>query len=123
MIVLPRAPVQSLSSIGYYDSNGTLQTLSASQYTVTWRASQGESLPPTASTWPTTRTRTNAVIVTYIAGWTTAALVPANVKHLIKLWISHFYENREPVNIGNIVNEIPLSLSTLTTSCKWTSNI
>jgi hypothetical protein len=63
------------------------------------------------------------VIVTYIAGWTTAALVPANVKHLIKLWISHFYENREPVNIGNIVNEIPLSLSTLTTSCKWTSNI
>lgn len=34
--------------------------------------------------------------------------VPAGLKHALKLYTGHLYENRETVNIGNIVSEIPM---------------
>jgi len=48
-------------------------------------------------------------------------MVPENLKLAIKLLVSHWYENREPVNIGNIVNEISLTVNSLLSaeSVRW----
>jgi uncharacterized phage protein (predicted DNA packaging) len=34
--------------------------------------------------------------------------IPAALVHALKMYVTHLYENREPVNIGNITSEIPL---------------
>ncbi|MFG1349659.1 head-tail connector protein [Xanthobacter autotrophicus] len=37
-----------------------------------------------------------------------AGTIPAGLVHALKLYAGHLYENRETVNIGNIVSEIPM---------------
>ncbi|MFG1282278.1 head-tail connector protein [Xanthobacter autotrophicus] len=37
-----------------------------------------------------------------------AGTIPAGFVHALKLYVGHLYENRETVNIGNIVSEIPM---------------
>ncbi|AKJ41549.1 head-tail connector protein [Pragia fontium] len=36
-------------------------------------------------------------------------VITDDIKLAIMMIVGHWYENREPVNLGNIVNEIPLS--------------
>lgn len=42
-----------------------------------------------------------------------ASAVPARIKHAMLLIISNYYELREPVNVGNIVNKLPLGIEWL----------
>jgi len=51
--------------------------------------------------------------VTFTSGYGGAAEVPAPIKHAMLVAIGHWYENREAVNIGNIVNTLPLSFADL----------
>ncbi len=36
-------------------------------------------------------------------------IITDDIKLAIMMMVGHWYENREPVNIGNIVNEVPFS--------------
>lgn len=64
--------------------------------------------------WPSTTLRTmNPVQVTYVAGYGLAASVPPHLVQLIKLLVSHWYENREPVVVGSITASIPLAVDSL----------
>ena len=64
---------------------------------------------------------TTTLVVSYVdsTGGTTAATsqsvaaVPETDKHVIALLVSHWFENREPVNVGNIVNQVPYTVETL----------
>ena len=40
-------------------------------------------------------------------------VIPQDLKHAVLFLLAHFYENREPVNIGNIVNPIPMTVEAL----------
>ncbi|MGH3850697.1 MAG: head-tail connector protein [Pseudonocardiaceae bacterium] len=40
-------------------------------------------------------------------------VIPQDLKHALLFVLAHFYENREPVNIGNIVNPLPLTVEAL----------
>lgn len=96
-IVLPRAPLQSVTSIQYYDTNDTLQTYSSSNYEVDIYSTPGKvRLISTATGWPSTYDKPNAVIVTYIAGYGSAASsVPKPIRQAIKLLAAFYYGNRE----------------------------
>jgi hypothetical protein len=56
-----------------------------------------------------------AVRVQYVCG----ATAPAILKQAVLFLAAHWYEQRLPVNIGNIVNEIPHSLA----SILWSNRI
>ena len=118
-IVLPNPPLISVSSITYLDIDGTSQTLSSSVYTVdTYREPSGIVLAY-AQSWPSTRDQINAVTITYTAGYGGSSdTVPASIKHAIKILISHWYENREPVITGSIIQEVPLSVDAILTPFK-----
>ena len=45
--------------------------------------------------WPITRAIHNAVVVTFVAGYTSPSAVPETVKQEVLYWVSHFYERRE----------------------------
>ena len=97
---LPRSPLQSVSSIQYYDQAGTLQTLDPSAYLVDSFSEPARITPAPATTWPATQNRANAVLITFVAGYgSTGAAVPTGILHWILLMAATLYENREMVAV------------------------
>lgn len=111
---LPFGPVQSITSIQYFDFDGVLQTVPDTDYILYEDSlSPYVCLAPGAS-WPgSLQTRANAVQVLFVAGYADAAAVPLPIKQAILLLVGHWYENREAVNIGNITSELPLAVASL----------
>jgi len=112
-IVVPRPRLQSVESITYVDESGVTQALSASKYLVDSKSEPGRITPAYGETWPTTREQANAVTVRFTAGYGAAAAVPDAIKTAIKLLVAHWYEHREQVNVGNIVNTMPFAVESL----------
>lgn len=106
-IALERPPLQSVTSVKYHDTDGVQQTLDASAYTVHTSAQLGLVAPVPGTSWPATQARIEAVEVAFVAGYGAAAAVPQEIKQWMLLQIGHWYANRESVNVGNIVNEMP----------------
>jgi len=113
-IELPIAPLQSVESFRYANSAGALVDVDADDYTVDTDASPGRIVRAFSTAWPAARVQRNAVVITFRAGFGDApASVPSSITAGMKLLIGHWYENREAVNIGNIVNTIPMSVDAL----------
>jgi uncharacterized phiE125 gp8 family phage protein len=118
LIRLPLPPLQSISSVNYVDVNGVTPTLwAASNYIVDAPegdyAQRGRITLAYGEVWPVTRDIANAVTIEFIAGYGAAAAVPQGIKQAMLLMIGHWYANRESVNVGNIVNEVPQSANAL----------
>ena len=85
--------------IEYYDTDGSLQTFAASNYTVT-----GKTVPPRIflakdSSWPSTATDRPGVRIHFNAGYTlaTGMATPKPIIQAMLLIIGHLYENRQDV--------------------------
>jgi uncharacterized phiE125 gp8 family phage protein len=93
--------VSPVTSIKYYDTGGVEQTLAADQYQVDYATEPGRIMPAYNCSWPSIRSVLNAVTLTYVAGYSAAiddtSDVPADIKHAIKLLLTHYYENRSAV--------------------------
>jgi len=109
VIYLPKSPVQSVTSITYVDENGTTQTLASDQYRTDFVSEPARITPAYDVTWPTVRSVTNAVTVTYVAGYGAAADVPAGIKNWMLIRIKHYWDNRSAVVTGNSIEEFPRS--------------
>ena len=94
---LTRVPAQSITSVKYYDTTGTQQTLSNTLYALDAADDFGFAhiSPVYAGVWPDTRDQINAVAVRYVAGYADAASVPQSIKNWILLMVSTMYANRE----------------------------
>jgi len=114
-IILPRSPLSSVTSVTYTDAAGATQTLSASLYHVYSVNGVGRVVLKSTESWPATvGTGALDVTVNFVAGYgATAASVPVALDHAVLLQATHMYENRTSVNIGNIVNEIPMTVQRL----------
>ena len=119
-LTLPLPPVSSITSVTYVDTNGTTQTWSSSLYRTSLPAGPFAAAatiePAYGESYPGTRDVSDAVIVRFVCGYgTTAATVPASLRLATKLLVSHWYDaGRAPVNIGNIVTTVPLTIDALT---------
>lgn len=100
--VLPMAgPLQSVSSVKYYDINGTLQTLGPSTYVVDTASVPGRVLLATGQSWPSLQCRESwRIEVTYVVGHTTTASIPHGYKAGTRLMVDHLWENRGAVQVG-----------------------
>jgi len=112
-ILLPRPPLQSVTSIQYVDSLGATQTFASSEYAVDTASDPGRIYLDLDATWPTTRGQYNDVTITYVAGWTSAAAVPQSIRHAILMLIAYWYDYPTEIITGTIVNRIPWSAETL----------
>lgn len=100
-------PVQSITSITYFDANNVSQTVSASIYRLlTDRVGPYVALKPAipANSWPFAYySREDAVSITYVTGMATLAKdVPAPIRAAILMLLGSLYENREEVVLGNM---------------------
>jgi len=114
MIILPFAPLQSVTSIAYTDTAGSAQTLASSQYTVDTQRKPGRVFEAYSVSWPSTRYIRQAITVTYVAGYgASGASVPEPIKLAIKQLVLHWYDQRAPVIVGTISKEIELAVKSL----------
>ena len=91
------SPVDSITSIKYYDADNALQTLSESVYELGVKHGIGIVRLAYDQTWPTLLGHTaDDVIVTYKVGWgPTPSDVPRGIRRWIKARAAWLYENRD----------------------------
>lgn len=111
-IRLPRPPLQSVTHIKYYSTTDVEAVYGSINYFVDTSNQQGGRISLTeGSAWPSDGLRyANAIVTRFVAGYTT---VPFDLKHAIKMLVAHWFENREAINVGNIVSELPLGFNDL----------
>ncbi len=112
-ICLPRSPAIAISSITYVDTDGATQTWSSAEYALDVKSRPSRLYLAYNSTYPSTRPISNAVTITYTAGYgASASSVPADLIHAMKLLITHWYENRESSTPGSLT-DIPFGVKAL----------
>lgn len=113
-------PAGSITSITYFDTDDASQTVSSSNYRLLASANAGALLEFDEDfTEPATSNRSDAVTITYGAGYTTASSVPAAAKHAIKLLVGHWFEHAEAVMVGGSPASLPLGVDALLESISW----
>lgn len=111
VFAVPRPPLQSVTSIKYIDTGGTLQTLSTDVYEVGTTSSPGVIALKYQQSWPSTRGVINAVSIIFVAGYGDAATdVPTPLVRGIKLMVGHYNEQREATSAFRRVDVIPLGV-------------
>lgn len=110
VLKLPRPPLQSVTSVKYKDSNGEEYTWT--DYVVDERSEPG--VVVLKSTPSVGLFESGAIAVRFVAGYGAAATaVPNAFVQGVLLTVAHWYENREAVNVGSSVNEIPFGVQPL----------
>lgn len=97
-IKLPFGNLQSVTHIKYTDSDGDETTMTVTtEYIVEANGeSCGRIVLPYSETWPSfTAYSSNPIVIRFVAGWTTAALVPYKIKAACLLIAADLYTNRE----------------------------
>jgi uncharacterized phiE125 gp8 family phage protein len=117
-VSIPHAPLQSITSIKYYDTNNAQQTLASSNYHVL-AGSPGRIDLIETFTLPTTYDRPDAVTIRFVAGYGAPTVVPANVKAAMKLLVGAWYEHREAIVLGQTPSAVPMSVDLLLASESW----
>lgn len=97
---LSEAPVTSVSSVAYVDTDGTTQTLSTDVYELRADGLETSIALKYEQTWPAIRTGSR-ITVTLVAGYATA---PETVKQAMLLLIAAWYENREAGPAGELAH-------------------
>lgn len=108
---LPFGKIQSVSGVGWIDSEGTEHAVDSSLYSAVTGDGVGMVLcdtdeisgdigtGETASVWP--------CYVEFVCGYgDTPESIPASIRHALKLIVTDLYENREPVMTANVEKAI-----------------
>lgn len=91
-IQLPVRPVQSITSITYYDDTDTQQTLAATVYGLdTGRRSI---YLKNDQEWPTVNLQNNGIEITFVAGYGGADNIPATLKQMVLLSVAQQFFDR-----------------------------
>lgn len=113
-IALPLRPVIAIDAIRVIDEHDVATTLPTTSYIldgvgrparIAWRDG---TVPPTPGR------AINGIEVAFTAGYGPAAAdVPAPIRQALLLLVAHWYEHREPIEIGSSATAIPQTVSDL----------
>lgn len=111
---LPKPALQSVESITYLASDGTSATLAEDQYIVDTASISGRIALAQGACWPCVLCQANAVTVSFTCGYgDNASDVPKGIIQAMLLLVGHWYENREAINVGNIVTPLSFAVDAL----------
>ena len=117
-IILPRGPLQSVTTVMYFDEDGSTSTVfSSGSYQVDIIGFLPRILIDPDADWPTDALRSgNGVVVRIVTGYGDAASdVPDNIVHAIKLGVRDLYDNPSETITGTIVSH--------TKAIQWLSSV
>jgi uncharacterized phiE125 gp8 family phage protein len=113
-IKLPLRPVQSVTAVRLYAADESVETLAADSYLLDGAGTPARLVRNVATAWPKPSRSANGIEIAFIAGYgDSAADVPAPIRQSILLLIAHWYEHREPVELGAPGVPVPPMVSEL----------
>lgn len=119
MMTLDVEPVQSVSSVTYYDANDALQTVISTAYWVDLATTPPRIIPKDA--WPNILWgRPSAFRIDFVAGYGVATDVPTLIKQGIMLLAAHWYERREATVQNASIAEVPFAVESICQSYETT---
>jgi len=111
-VPLPLHPVSAVTLVKTVSANGASTTLAPS-------ATVLDPGPPArvvnvSQLWPVVTAPANGIAITFTAGFgPTAEDVPAPIRQALLLLVAHWYEHRDPIEIGEPQTAIPKAVSDL----------
>ena len=109
-ILINKFPIQSITSVKYINASGTEITMTAGTDYETDLISPIPRIRLTAI--PNMKDTLNAFKIRFVAGYSSAELVPSNYKQAMYLIITSLYDNRNQVSTQNAI-ELPFGVYTL----------
>lgn len=92
-IRIPKAPLSSITSITYLDSSGDSQTWGTSNYRVSTSKEPGEVSLAYGQSYPSTYPVADAVTVTFVAGYGSAATsVPEPLRQAMLMYVEKLFD-------------------------------
>lgn len=112
-IYLPRANLLSVTSVKYNDTDGAEQTFT--DYTADTFSTPARIVNNTTD-WPETEDKVNSVTIVYRAGFKASEtgdgdLPPGAVVQAMRMLITHWYENRSTVVVGETTEPLQMAVS------------
>ena len=113
-LTLPLQPVRAVTSIRTIAADGTTTPLPAA-------ATQLDPGPPprivrTGASWPFITAATGGVVIAFTAGFGPSPTdVPQPIRQAMLMLVAHWYEHRDPIEIGQPDTAIPKAVSVLLT--------
>ena len=112
-IELPIRPLQSVSAVRVREGDGGSAILASDSYVVD-ASSAPPRLAPIAAGWPRPGRVLAGIEVDFTAGYGAAASsVPATLRQALLLLVAHWFEHRDPIEIGSRETRIPAAVSDL----------
>ena len=112
VIQLKVNPVISLTSLKYYDTTEVQQTITdnSNNFQKDFNSDVASLHEGLVNAFPSVGNTINPIEIITVCGYGAAADVPDNIKHAMKILVSHLYENREGVNVvvGGLAMQIEL---------------
>lgn len=98
-------PVQDVTAIKYYDTDGVLQTDDINNYQVFGTDFATVISPKDSFAWPVSQQRSDAIKIEYEIGYgDEITSVPQTIRHALMLLIGHWYDNREQTGVDELSN-------------------
>ncbi len=112
-VLFPLRPIRSVTSVTVRDESGDAVVVSSSGYLLDGEALRPR-LVPRDGTWPAPGRQTNGIEIAFEAGiGDEAADIPQPIRHAILLLVAHWYEHRDPLEVGAAGAAIPAVVSDL----------
>jgi uncharacterized phiE125 gp8 family phage protein len=111
-LLLPKGPVQTVTHVRYFDSEGAEQTVLVDDYTLDNTSDPAWVVINSGASWPVTQSGVNMVKITFVAGYTE---VPSSITHAILLLIGQWFDNRSAVSDKAVI-AVPNAVESLLTN-------
>jgi uncharacterized phiE125 gp8 family phage protein len=109
----PLRPIQSVGAVTVRASDGTPSVLPDESYLLDGNA-RVPRLVAREGKWPAPGLVANGIEIEFTAGISEdAAGVPEPIRHALLLLVAHWYEHRDPLEIGSAAAAIPAAVSEL----------
>ena len=109
-VTLPLAPVSAVTAVTLHDTDGD-RTVEPAAYETSLEGDAPQ-LACVAG-WPAPTRRIGGISIDFTAGYGGAEAVPQPLKQAILLLAANWFENREPIALGESVHELPMAVAGL----------
>jgi uncharacterized phiE125 gp8 family phage protein len=114
VLILPLRPIQSLTAVTLRDDDATGRSLDVSDFVLDGHANPARLVWRRSGAVPAAGIIANGIEIDFVAGHGDAPSdVPQPIRQALLLLIAHWYEHREPVEIGATATTIPAGVSEL----------
>ena len=111
---LPLRPVQSIDAIRLHNDDGSITVLPTDSFVLDGASDPARLVQRDATVVAAIPRRANAYEFNVVAGFgSTASDVPAPIRQALLLLVTHWYEHRDPGEIGTQATRIPAAVSQL----------